>query len=81
MERNLGVIAREIDKDWKKVNFAARPYLNAMYYLNKITDSYGLDSGRYIVLTFLNNASTWEGETARKIKAELKQMLKQFIIS
>ena len=57
------------------------PYLNAMYSLNKITDSYGGDSGKSIILYFLNNASTWEGETARKIKAELKQMLKQFIIN
>jgi len=30
-----------------------------------------------IVRYFLSNATTWRGETARRIKAELKQMLKQ----
>lgn len=76
MKRSLNTIAKEINKDWKNVNFAARPYLDAMYNLNKITDSYYFDSGRSIVLYFLNNASTWRGETARRIKTELNQMLK-----
>lgn len=75
MSRNLETIAREINKDWKNIHFAARPYLNAMYSLNTIADNYGLDSGRSIVLYFLNNSSTWKGETTRRIKAELKQIL------
>ena len=76
MTRSLYTIAREVNKDWKNVNYAARPYLDAMSVLDKITDSFCCDSGRSIVLYFLSNASTWRGETARRIKAELKQMLK-----
>ncbi len=76
MTRSLYTIAKEINKDWKNINFGAKPYLDAMSTLNKITDSFYCDSGKSIVLYFLSNASTWRGETARRIKAELKQMLK-----
>lgn len=69
-------IAREIRRDWKKVNFAAEPYLSAMSTLNSIQDSYGLDSGKSIVLYFLANASSWRGEVAKRVKAELKKMCK-----
>jgi hypothetical protein len=44
--------------------------------LGPITDTYGLDSGIIVVSYFLSNASQWRGETARAIKAELKEMLK-----
>lgn len=74
--RSLSDIAREVRKDWKQVNFAAVPYLEAMEGLDKITDSYGSDSARSIVLYFLNNASQWRGPKAKEIKAELKAMLK-----
>jgi len=73
--RPLNIIAREINADWGvKLYFGAKPYLNAMYSLDKITDNYGLDSGKSIVLYFLANASTWRGETAKRVKAELKKM-------
>ena len=75
--RPLHEIAREIRKDWgAKVNFAAKPYLDAMATLNTIDDNYGWDSGKMIVLYFLGNASTWRGETAKRIKTELKAMVK-----
>ena len=75
--RPLHEIAREIRKDWgAKVNFAAKPYLDAMATLNTIDDNYGWDSGKMIVLYFLGNASTWRGETAKRIKTELKAMAK-----
>jgi hypothetical protein len=80
--RPLSVIAREVRQNWKKsvsgtdLNFAARPYLSAMECLNKISDAYGMDSGKSIVAYFLSNASTWRGETAKRIKAELNVMLK-----
>lgn len=74
--RSLSTIAKEIKSDWSKVYFGAVPYLSAMSTLNSITDSYGYDSGREIVLYFLSNANTWKGETARRVKAELKAMLK-----
>ena len=75
--RPLYEIANEIRKDWgAKINFAARPYLDAMATLTSINDNYGWDSGKSIVLYFLSNASSWRGETAKRIKAELKAMTK-----
>lgn len=67
-------IAKEIRKDWVKPYFGAVPYLQAMSSLTSISDNYGSDSGKSVVLYFLSNASTWRGETAKAIKAELKQM-------
>ena len=55
--------------------FGARPYLEAMAYIETPNDSFGLDSGRSIVTYFLVNASTWRGPDARRIKAELKKLL------
>ena len=72
--RSLSSIAREICKDWPKVNYAAKPYLCAMQTMGDIRESYGYDSGKSIVLYFLSNASSWRGETAKRIKAELKAM-------
>ena len=76
-DRSLSQIAREILDDWKKPYFGAVPYINAMLDLNKITDDFHLDSGISIVRYFLSNAGTWRGETARRIKAELKTMIKE----
>lgn len=74
MTRPLHEIAREIRSDWKKVNYAAVPYLEAMGTLNSIEDNYIFDSGRSVVLYFLSNASSWRGDVARRIKKELKGM-------
>jgi len=72
--RPLFRIAREIRKDWKNVYFGAEPYLNAMLTLDSINDDYLFDSGKEIVLRFIGQSGTWRGETARRVKAELKQM-------
>ena len=73
--RPLYTIAREIKKDWgTKVNYGAVPYLDAMSSLDKITDNYGMDSAKSIVLYFLSNATTWRGDKAKEIKAELKKL-------
>ena len=74
--RPIYVIANEIKKDWTKVYFGAVPYLDAMITLDKVTDKYGWDEGKSIVNYFLVNASTWRGEKAKQIKAELKAMVK-----
>lgn len=73
--RSLCIIALDVLKDWKKVNYAARPYLDAMMYLHTINESYGSDSAKSIVLYFLSNASSWRGEVAKRVKAELKTMI------
>lgn len=75
--RKIHEIARDVRDDWTKVNFAAEPYLGAMHCLEKLDDYYGADSARNIVLYFLCNASTWRGDVAKRIKAELKAMLKE----
>lgn len=72
--RPLYEIARDIRNDWKKVNYAAKPYLEAMASLSSIEEKYILDSGRSIVLYFLANANSWRGDKAREIKRELKTM-------
>ena len=75
--RSLNTIAREIKLDWgNKVHYSARPYLDAMLSFETINDKYGFDSARSIVLYFLGNASTWRGENAKRVKLELKTMLK-----
>lgn len=77
---NLSQIATCIGVDWRKqkggVNYAAKPYLDAMSCLNSIKDNYGADTGISIVAYFLSNASTWKGEIAKAIKLELKKRLK-----
>jgi len=72
--RPLNVIAREIRNDWKNVYFGAVPYLEAMQTLDSINDNYMFDSGKTVVIYFLSNATTWKGETARRVKKELKAM-------
>lgn len=76
--RPLYEIAAEIRKDWraqgKGINFAAKPYLEAMGEMDSVVAGFGADSGKSVILYFLSNASTWRGETAKRIKAELKKM-------
>ena len=74
--RPLYEIANEIRKDWQNVYFGAVPYLQAMSCLDKMSDKYGFDDAKSIVLYFLSNASTWRGEVAKRVKAELKSMCK-----
>jgi hypothetical protein len=76
MTRPLCEIAGEIRQTWPKISYAAKPYLDAMSHLASITDPYYQDSAEDMVLYFLSNASSWRGEDARRIKAELKAMVK-----
>jgi hypothetical protein len=75
-DMSISQLAQVVRKDWKKVYFGAVPYLEAMFSLNNINDNYILDSGKSIVLYFLSNASSWRGDTARAVKAELKRRTK-----
>ena len=76
MARPLNHIAHEIQQTWAKPYFGAVPYLHAMFQLDKITDNYYADTAKSVVLYFLSNAATWKGDDARRIKAELKAMVK-----
>ena len=77
MARKIQEIASEILQDWKKPYFGAIPYIEAMLQLNTIHDDYYLDTAESVVIYFLANAQTWRGETAKRIKAELREMLKE----
>lgn len=78
MERRpLYVIAREIhracrDKSWY---YAAMPYVRAMTQLSDISESYGYDTGDSVVRYALSNLTSWRGDDARRVKAELRAML------
>ena len=77
--RRLFEIAVDIEENWGAtrtgVNFAARPYLDAMKCLEEIDEMYGADSASSVVVYFLSNAMTWRGAKAREIKLELKALL------
>lgn len=79
MARSLYEIAADIRADYadrgKSVHYSAEPYVEAMLYLDKVTDYYGLDSGDMILRYALSNLSSWRGETARRVKAEMREML------
>ena len=72
--RPIWQIAKEIKADWKNVNYAAKPYLDAMLSLNGPNDSYGCDSAQSVVCYFLANAKSFRGDKARALKAELKSL-------
>ena len=78
--RPLHVIAHDVHSDWAAVrnnpHHPAAPYLRAMYALDTIDDMFYEDSAQSVVLYFLANANTWRGETARRVKAELKALTK-----
>ena len=74
---SISQLASIVSQDWgNKVNYAARPYLDAMFSIGDIKDTYGYDTGVSVVLYFLCNANTWRGETAKAVKAELKRRTK-----
>ena len=76
MPRLIKDIAREIKQDWKNISYYAKPYLDAMFYLETVNEYYYMDSATSIICYFLANASAWKGETARRIKQELKVLIK-----
>jgi len=75
MTRPISEIARDIARNWSNTNYAAVPYLSAMLSLNRITDNYYDDTGKTVVRYFLANASTFRGDAAKALKAELKAAL------
>jgi len=68
-------LAALVRVDWENINYAARPYVDAMLRLDHIDDYYGQDRGRAICAYFLANATTWRGHEARLVKAELRRRL------
>lgn len=68
-------IAKAISSDWQKVNYAAKPYLEAMFRIDS-SGNYGMDSWESVTGYFLSNASGWRGDVAKEVKKELKRRLK-----
>jgi hypothetical protein len=73
--RPIHQIAAEIEQAWPKVNYAARPYLDAMHSLEGPDDTYGHDGAKGIVAYFLSNARSYTGDAARAHKKELKKIV------
>lgn len=82
--RLLRVIQAEIMQDILQSNasswpaeqrYKAQPWLNTLAHLDTVDQTYYSISGAEIVRHFLSNASSWRGETARRIKAELGGLL------
>lgn len=82
LTRPLAAIAAEIKKDYlvrqgKPVYFAASPYVEAMGYMptTELSARYYEDTAEDIVIRLLGNLSTWRGETATRVRNELKAAL------
>lgn len=75
----ISEIAKIIKQDWNPVYFTAVPYLDAMEQIESIGRSIGYDRNSEIVLNFLNNSKQWKGETAREVKAYLRELIKEDI--
>ena len=75
MNRKLSEIAKDILQHWKNPYFGAKPYIQAMLLINSAEPDapYLAESAEDIVIYFLANATTFRGEDARRIKAELKK--------
>lgn len=76
--RPLSEIAAEITADWKALHGSAQPYIDAMSELRTADQRYGLETAPDIIQGFLNNAQTWRGEVARRVKLELKAILRDY---
>lgn len=74
--RTLSAIAAEIRADWRPIHIYAKSYVEAMASLQTLDDSYGADTAVSVVSYFLSNCSQWRGSVARRVKQELKDMLK-----
>jgi hypothetical protein len=74
--KSISSLAAAIRKDWKDVNFGAKPYLEALGGLDSIKDNYGADSAKSIATYFLSNATGWKGPVAKAVKDELKRRIK-----
>ena len=77
--RSLREIAVEIERECSSKNWYvyAEAYVTPMKSLDTMADRYYEDSAESIVAYALANLSSWRGDTARRVKAELNAMLKK----
>lgn len=80
-ERDMPALARKGQGFLGAGTHVAQPYLEAMRAMAGVTRDnvkdvqFGYDRADRIVITFLSNAATWKGDTARAVKAALKAMV------
>ena len=77
-KRTFAAIAAEIKATWKKPYFGAVPYIDALSAVRSSDKDarYMYETAESMVRYFLANATYWRGEDAKRIKAELKSMIK-----
>jgi len=76
--RPLNTIAAEIKSDWRtRLNGAAVPYIEGLSELRDPRDQWFRETGADAIRGFLNNAQSWRGDVARRVKAELRAILKE----
>lgn len=68
--------AQKVPTTWRRKYWAAAPYIDAAECISTCRDSYGADSGTSVVLYLLSNLSTYRGDKAKALKAELKEHTK-----
>lgn len=73
-EANLAIVRAGASPGRRLPNWAitAKPYLKAVR-----DNDYGLEDPVMCVLYALNNMTSWRGETARQVKAELNASIKE----
>jgi hypothetical protein len=77
--RPLKEIAAEIEGDWShKIDPAAKRYLDELHQLDRPRDRFHADSGIAVVVYFLASARKWHGPVARRIKLELREIVRVY---
>lgn len=76
--RTFSEVAREIRAKWSKPYFGAVPYLDALEQVHTSDKNapYMVEQVKDIVLYLLCNIATFRGADARRLKTELKEMIK-----
>lgn len=76
--RTFSEVAREIRAKWSKPYFGAVPYLDALEQVHTSDKNapYMVEQVKDIVPYLLCNMTTFRGADARRLKAELKEMIK-----
>ena len=77
MPREIYIIANEVYADWKDAPIQATQWLSVMARLYRIDQEHMRRPVSYIVEQFLEESEDlWKGETADRIKQELRDLLK-----
>lgn len=74
--RTIKEIAQEIQSDWKTANKEASQYLIMMEVLKTMNDKFINKDATTIVINFLVSARGYRSDKAKRIKNELKNLIK-----